>query len=257
MCRMILLNGNLEPYVEPLFSALKDVSRHDPLKTEFNGDPYQHLDGWGYVSMSRNSEIYARFPDPVFEAGDLHQANGLLLVHARRASVGEYKGIDYSHPFHLYDENYEYFLAHNGDFDKQKILKFMELNPADHISDTQAVFRLFMTGEGGPREKLETTLKTLNELNAVRVAANFMVVAKERSGSSAECLIYTDSALNKDYTQHSWLYRLESKGFVSFVSSSVVETDLVKSIADLKITRVPRGEIIAMPAGNLKGTNLL
>lgn len=254
---MILLHGNLQPYVEPFFSALKTVSWHDPLRTEFNGDPYQHRDGWGYLSLSRDSEIYARFPGPVYDAGELHQASGLLLVHSRRASKGESHGVDFSHPFHLFDDKHDYFLIHSGQFDKKAIMRFMDLEPEDPMSDSQAFLRLVVASEGKPKQKMTTALRIIRELNAIKTTSNVMLVAKERFSSSADCLIYTDSGLEKDYKQHSWLYALESKGFKAFVSSSVAETEVVKSLEQLKMTRLPKGEIATMSAGNLRGTNLL
>ena len=97
----------------------------------------------------------------------------------------------------------------------------------------------------------------MKDINAIKTVAIIFMINKERTGANAECLIHSDSAEDKDYLRYYWLHRLESKGFVAVVSSSIIETEQIKGLADLRRSRIPQGEIVSMPVGNFTSPSQL
>jgi predicted glutamine amidotransferase len=243
MCRMMLLKGNFESVFDPLISAFKQVCNDDPLSREKDGSIYRHADGWGYVNIHETIE-YRKSPTAVYGADGIRAHNGLFMIHARKTSTDEPFGVAFTHPFHAFDVEYEYWLSHNGDFDKTRLAEYLEIQVPRSESDSQVFFDLFMRQPGDARNKLLQAIKAVNDLKAIKSIANLFMVSYKRTSGEISGLAYTDAPLEKRYDESSMLYSSGNTKMRMIFSSSVAFSDHFKELDLIAIEKLPRGKII-------------
>ena len=243
MCRMMLLKGNYESAINPLMMAFREVSMNDPLNIGPDGSVYSHPDGWGYVNIHDTIE-YGRYPQPVFNADGPRVHDGLFMIHARKTSTGEPVGVGFVHPFHAFDAESEYWLSHNGDFDKARIAEYMGIPVPVGESDTQVFFDLLMRQPGNARNKLHHAIKVVNDLKAIKSIANLFLVSYNRFSREKEGLAYTDAPEGAQYGENSRLYSSGSTKMRRIFSSSVAFARHFRDLDFLAIEKLPRGKIV-------------
>ena len=243
MCRMMLLKGNYESAINPLMMAFREVSMNDPLNIGPDGSVYSHPDGWGYVNIHDTIE-YGRYPQPVFNADGPRVHDGLFMIHARKTSTGEPVGVGFVHPFHAFDAESEYWLSHNGDFDKARIAEYMGIPVPVGESDTQVFFDLLMRQSGNASNKLHQAVKVVNDLKAIKSIANLFLVSYNRVSREKEGLAYTDAPEGAQYGENSRLYSSGSTKMRLIFSSSVAFSRHFRDLDFLAIEKLPRGKIV-------------
>ncbi|MGC8514983.1 MAG: class II glutamine amidotransferase [Thermoplasmata archaeon] len=240
---MMLLKGNFESVIDPLMSAFKEVCRNDPLNREPDASIYRHPDGWGFVNIHDTIE-YGKNARPVYDADGLKVHDGLFMIHARKTSTGEPVGVGFVHPFHAFDAESEYWLSHNGDFDKATIAEYMEIPAPGGESDTQVFFDLFMRQPGNARNKLQHAIKIVNDLKAIKSIANLFLVSYNRISGEKKGMAYTDAPEATLYGENSMLYSSGNSKMSLIFSSSVAFSGHFKDLDFRAIEKLPRGKII-------------
>jgi len=127
VCRVLFAVGKGKDMI-PLVKAIVKASEKDPYK-EARRKGSQHRDGWGYVLLTRDSVQHYRSVEPVFEDSQgvktlVESLDGfsVLLVHSRAASQGS-KEIVNTQPFSLSSPGFSCWIYHNGDLDKEGLIK--------------------------------------------------------------------------------------------------------------------------------------
>ncbi|NJD99604.1 class II glutamine amidotransferase [Thermococcus sp. LS1] len=136
MCRILFAAGDGKEII-PLVDAIVKASENDPYK-ERRGRGRQHRDGWGYVLLKDGSVRHYRSIKPIFE--DFKAVKSLktelggfsvLMIHTRAASQGV-KNLFNVQPFAFSTRRgFNFWLLHNGDLDKAKIVELAELDEKD------------------------------------------------------------------------------------------------------------------------------
>ena len=243
MCRMMLLKGNYESIIDPMLLAFKEVCRDDPLNREPDGSIYRHADGWGSVNIHDTIE-YRKSAEPVYLAKSLEAKDGIYMIHARKTSTGEPAGVGFAHPFHGSDSENEYWLSHNGDFDKARLAEYMGRQTPMGESDSQVFFDLFIIQPGNAKEKLSQAIKIVNDLHAIKSIANLFLISYNRISGKQSGLAYTDAPSDKAYGENSMLYSVGNKEMRAFFSSSVGYSKHFEEIGFSAIDKIPRGTIV-------------
>ncbi|WP_010478053.1 class II glutamine amidotransferase domain-containing protein [Thermococcus zilligii] len=136
MCRVLFGVGEGKR-IRPLLEAFIDASENDPYK-EARGKGREHRDGWGYVLLGKGAVNHYRSGRPVFEDEEGVEKletslDGfvVLLAHSRAASQGT-KGLFNVQPFAFSTgRGFFFWLYHNGDLDKDEIIRLAELSRED------------------------------------------------------------------------------------------------------------------------------
>ncbi|MCL4451399.1 MAG: class II glutamine amidotransferase [Candidatus Thermoplasmatota archaeon] len=240
---MMLLKGNYEPVIDPMLLAFKEVCRNDPLNREPDGSIYQHADGWGSVNIHDTIE-YTKSAEPVYLAKRIEPKGGIFMIHARKTSTGEPSGVGFTHPFHGSDSDNEYWLCHNGDFDKAKLAEYMGKPTPTGESDSQVFFDLFLIQPGNAKKKLSQAIKIVNDLHAIKSIANLFLISYNRISGERSGLAYTDAPADKPYGEHSMLYSVRNKEIRAFFSSSIAYSRHFEKIGFSAADSIPRGTIV-------------
>ncbi|ANF23429.1 class II glutamine amidotransferase [Thermococcus piezophilus] len=136
MCRILFAAGDGKK-IKPLVDAIVKASENDPYK-ERRGSGRQHRDGWGYVLVRDGSVRHYRSMKPIFEDSsavasvkDALEGFSVLMVHTRAASQGA-KNLFNVQPFAFSTRRgFSFWLLHNGDLNKEKIIELAELDEKD------------------------------------------------------------------------------------------------------------------------------
>jgi predicted glutamine amidotransferase len=174
MCRVLFAVGNGEE-MAPLVDAFVRASEKDPYKEARGKKPY-HGDGWGYVLFKNNSVRHYRSLRPVFEdengvkalKGEL-DGFVILMAHSRAISQGE-KSLLNTQPFAFSTRRgFSFWLYHNGDLDKAKIIEMAEFERKDlegtSDSYTMGAYLCRRLGSYGPDELLTHYSKMMGATN--------------------------------------------------------------------------------------------
>ncbi|ASJ09277.1 hypothetical protein A3L11_08560 [Thermococcus siculi] len=143
MCRVLFAVGNGEEMI-PLVDAFVRASERDPYKEARGKKPY-HGDGWGYVLVTGGSARHYRSVRPVFvenRAVEVLKSSlegfTVLMMHSRAASQGD-KSLINVQPFAFTTRRgFSFWLYHNGDLKKDKIIEMAEFEERDleNVSDS-------------------------------------------------------------------------------------------------------------------------
>ena len=142
MCRMAIMFGPSTAIAlsySRILEALIRSSSEDPYGKALYGEEH-HSDGWGILMVSTSQAgmkvMYWRSVDPLFtdqwvEAMKPIGVEGsytLIMMHARAASTNTPINVFSTHPvMSLTRSGYELFMIHNGSFNKDALLKDLEI----------------------------------------------------------------------------------------------------------------------------------
>jgi predicted glutamine amidotransferase len=235
---MFCLKGEFEEDFPAIFEALQEVARSDPL---LHGE--SHSDGWGYVYYDGSSLVHERQREPVYAASVPNVKSGFVVVHARNAAPGEPLGALNSHPHRRSDRRYELYLAHNGWFDKKKIIGLLGEREANLSAQTDSEFflELIFTLSGDPRERLETAAGLSKEHDLIKTAMNIFLLGVDRATGSATVAYYTDA---KEYSEYVTLYRGRGTSWSGVFSSSIRFSSRFPS--SLGLEKVERDKVLEL-----------
>lgn len=183
-----------------------------------------HGDGFGYVLVSENAFVYAKFFTPIYESEKrLDGTFRLGIVHARKASEGVPLGLRQVHPFHI-DEK---FFAHNG-----TVFSATRANPYE--SDTFDYFASVKDFE----DFRELLFKIRNFARSNRYSGlNFLML------DTLESALYVCCLFNSERTDDYFVlhYKESSDGF--FVYSEKYEEGY-QPMANGEVFKVLNGRIV-------------
>lgn len=230
MCRILFAAGEGEE-VKPLIDAIVKASQNDPYK-EKRGKGRQHKDGWGYVMLKEGSVRHYRSMRPIFEDERTleklkEELDGfvVLMIHARAASQGV-KSLFNVQPFSFSSRRgFTFWLLHNGDLDKERIISLAELNKNDlEMASDSYVFATYLCrrleSTSLPNllfhyrvieETLKTAFNTMTLFHDSKKGFRAFITARMRDEFLGDQLEY-------DYYR---LLLLEKKNFFAVASSTV------------------------------------
>jgi len=242
MCRMLVMMGEFSSVKDLMISAFREVCRNDPLNKEADGSTYEHPDGWGYVNIG-DSIVSGKSPYPVYNANAIEAHDGIFIIHARKGSTGEPMGTAFTHPFHSFDHENDYWLCHNGDFIKARISEYMGVPVPDAESDTQAFFDLLLQQDGDGFRKLSESVRIINDIAAVKTIENLFLIEYNRLSGRRRVYAYTDTLEGKEYAEHSRLYSVGNGKMRAIFSSSVAFSNYYRQLELPPVQKIPRGKI--------------
>jgi len=222
MCRMFLLKGGFKEDFSTLFSVSKKISETDPLHYISDSFPKNHIDGWGYVYFSENSINYFRSMEPLYKSYEPSVGNGYLLLHMRNRSGQEPVGVGNSHPFHLSARDGDYYLAHNGHFNKKKISDYLGIMDSEKENDTLVFLRFLVSLKGEINEKIKDSIKKSLEMNFIDSLANLFLAFVDKNGKIRAFAISESSPYLK-YSLYDELFMVEDKHWKGVFSSSYLQ----------------------------------
>lgn len=235
---MFCLKGEFEEDFPEIFAALQEVAKSDPL---LRGE--SHSDGWGYVYYNGSSFVHERRSEPIYTAAVPKVESGFVVVHARNAAPGEPLGVLNSHPHHRSDRRYEFYLTHNGWFDKGKIAGLLGERDAGLSTQTDSEFflELVFTLSGNPRERLETAARLSKEHDLVKTTMNIFLLGMDKATGSATVAYYTDA---KEYSEYVTLYSGHGTSWSGVFSSSIPLSS--RFPASLRLEKVERDKVLEL-----------
>ncbi len=232
---MFALSGTYSDVVIPFFEAIKDVSQEDPMY-----DPdvaitvKSHADGWGYAFSDGNLLEAKKYSSPVFESTNTtFPSGGKLIVHSRKADKGEHIGLASSHPYHRSDTQEEVYFAHNGTYNKEKILASLNMKSAGRMTDSEVFLEYVMSREGTIKDKVTAAIEDSGRLDFVKTTGNFFMISVDRESGNTTLFYYAYDTVGYDYTD---LYIAQGKGWKGVFSSSLPKS--ASFPGDLKLSKV-------------------
>ncbi len=237
---MFILKGNYSKDFDIIFQISKKISGSDPLHLIDSDMPLNHLDGWGYVNLSDHDITYFKTDRPLKNSDPKMVENGCLLFHMRNAARGEPMGIQNSHPFHISTEDGDFYLAHNGWFDKEKIANFMGLKNYRNENDSLVFLRFLVSLKGEIEEKIRDSIKLSLENDFIRSTANIMLLFIDKTGR-ARCFALTEASRATNYGKYHELYMMEADSWNGVFSSSFFEFEEIGKLG--RVTKLERGKL--------------
>lgn len=197
MCRQAIFNlRSAEAFIDIIDKLVKSA-KHDPRAT---WDDKMHNDGWGIVLVSRGpgslAKLFYKSIKPIFD-DDISWIRSIIgsgpisgMIHARKASDGEPKNVDSSHPHEVFVGDGFLYLVHNGSVDKLLIAGYMadefgyKLSTGE-ISDTKALL-ILLSAIYEKTQNLEAALMELAQLSRnlgiIRTSLNIGVMHVSEKG---------------------------------------------------------------------------
>lgn len=220
MCRMFMISGNFGNDATSIYSSLREVAERDPVLVGSNSSWSSHSDGWGMVSLERDSIVYRRELAPIYRSNipDI-PSSGIVLAHARAASPGEPHGAIHSHPYQHSDSRYTVFLTHNGSLKKDKLA--MELG-VDYMFDTDSnlFLKYIISMKGDIQERLQKSIDKAIDKEMFGKLTNIFVIAISNEDFQVDCLYYSYNPTKDEYGN---LYEVYGDGWAGIFSSSIIE----------------------------------
>ncbi len=240
MCRMFMLNGDFSENFHEIFKVSKSISCSDPLHITSDSLPKDHKDGWGFVNLTSDHIAHFRTSDPLCDSSEPQVNNGHLIFHMRNAAPNEPMGIHNSHPFHISTEEGDFYLAHNGWFDKEKIANFIGLKGYASENDSLIFLRFLASRHGDLQHKIRESIDISLKMGFIKSTANLMILFVDKKGKPSMFSI-TEASPTSNYGKYQELYRLENEKWTGIFSSSFMEFSEIKKLG--KISKLERGLI--------------
>jgi predicted glutamine amidotransferase len=192
MCRMFGFKGS-SVLANKLQNSLINAARSD----YFSKNRISHVDGWGGVWYSNESQFLLRSTIPIFRdkrAVRFFPNNTTAisaLSHARKAAPNEpIRGSFDSHPFCTHAGEDLFYVTHNGHIDKSKLNARLGLDTRK-LNDTEAFTFLIEKMRGDVDSRLQSSINFVNESNAMLGALNLIVLRVKRNGEH-DVFYYSD-----------------------------------------------------------------
>lgn len=240
MCRMFLLKGDFQKNFPEIFNISKKISAQDPLHSLDSSLPYNHIDGWGYVNLTQRDIYYYRTSVPLADSDEPKVNDGYLLFHMRNAAPGEPMGVNNSHPFHISTEDGDFYLSHNGWFDKKKIAEYIHLRNYQMENDSLVFLRFLASQSGTIEEKVKSAIEISRAESFVKSTANLLLLFVDK-GENITGIAFTDASPSTRYGKYHELFLIETKEWKGVFSSSFLEFDFISRIG--KISKLERGKL--------------
>ncbi|ODN29790.1 hypothetical protein A4H02_08790 [Fervidobacterium thailandense] len=183
-----------------------------------------HGDGFGYVLVSDDAFVYAKFFTPIYESNEKPAGTFKLgIVHARKASEGVPLGVRQVHPFY----SGEKFFAHNG-----TVFSAARTNPYE--SDTFDYFASVKDFENF--QGLVLKIRSFAQSNRYS-GLNFLML------DTLENALYVCCLFNSERTDDYFVlhYKESSEGF--FVFSEKYDNSY-QTMANGEVLKVLNGRIV-------------
>ncbi|MEM0155889.1 MAG: class II glutamine amidotransferase [Thermoplasmataceae archaeon] len=201
------------------------MAQHDPLLESGSELLPSHPDGWGYANLSDGDLAFWKSNLPVYESPIPVIKNGILMMHARKASPGEPKGLFSSHPYHGTTQEIEIFMAHNGAFEKKGIAKRLGISDCSNITDSELFLHLVLSKGGSLSERVSRSIDEIRDDDLLKGTPNLLFIGIDRNRKEPEVLYYTDSASNEQYVEYNKLYRIDQGNWSGIFSSSILKSE--------------------------------
>lgn len=220
MCRMFMMSGNFGNDSSNIYSSLREVAERDPVLMRSNSSWSSHSDGWGMVSLERDSIVYRRGLSPIYRSKipDI-PSSGIFLTHARAASPEEPRGAIHSHPYQYSDSRYTVFLTHNGSLKKDKIAMKLEVD-YKFDTDSNLFLKYIMSMKGDLWERLQQSIDDAINEEIFGKLTNIFVIAISNENFQTDCFYYSYNPTGYEYGN---LYEVYGNGWTGIFSSSIIE----------------------------------
>ncbi len=237
-----MIKGDFSGDYENLFLSLQDVARDDPIRREMQSSWFSHDDGWGFVFYNKNTLIHERFKEPIFKSNIVSiPKDGILIMHARKASENEPKGVLHAHPHVRYDRNYIVFLAHNGSFNKDILAGMLNEKNKEKQTDTEFFLEFLMSLEGNMVDRINKMIEIAKEREIIEKASNIFILSVEKLTGNVNLFYYSFA---KDLNEYIKLYRVKSETWEGIFSSSIIRSKYFPRVSN--IDPVPTDKILTL-----------
>lgn len=227
MCRMLLLKGDFRADIHGIFRTIQLASEKDPFPDpEYNNEHHTHSDGWGYSLFSNGNIGYSRFHEPIFQSSLPIIENGLLMIHSRKTSDDQPKGVLNNHPFVKSTKDSQIYLSHNGWVDKFSLNSAFDEKSLENITDSEAFLEYIAGKTPNSEDELRSIFEGLKKEGVEYSLLNVFITIVTRTGGSPQSFYFTDKgAKGHGYTDFDRLYYVESSKWKGVFSSSLLEFD--------------------------------
>ena len=229
MCRLLGFAGDDKETFDTLFDCLKEAARNDPLNPK---DPV-HGDGWGYVVVNEEGIEHYRSVRPIFEDSRRPQIKGysLAVVHARQTSFPELVSARHSHPFHYLSELGDFFFAHNGSVDRDRLAGLLGVkDPQKYVDSELAGLLISRLGVEEGYRSLRAHMRTSLDSFVLHVSPD--KEARLYTYGDFDLERVKSKGLREDYYQ---LFVVRGAGFEAVVSSSLLQFEKCRTFSSLKL----------------------
>ncbi|MGC8609196.1 MAG: class II glutamine amidotransferase [Thermoplasmata archaeon] len=242
---MFIMNGNFGNDSALAYRSLREVAERDPVQVRNNASWTAHSDGWGMVSIQKNSIVYRRELTPIYrsEIPEIPTA-GIIMAHVRKASQREPVGTVYSHPYESSDSRYTVFLAHNGSLNKEKIGSKLGMD-SRFFTDSAMFLRYIMSEEGDIQERLQKSIGESIKNKIFGSLTNIFIIAISNADFKTDCFYYSYNPAENEYGK---LYEVYGDGWSGVFSSSIIESTYFPKKTDIR--ECEAGILIRMKCGS-------
>lgn len=176
---MLIALGNIEmnSIIDGMISMAKDqnvVHEHNQITGQ---GQWTHGDGWGIAYLRDNQWILDKSPKAIYDDPKIDRfrnlKTNLVILHARKKSVGKEININNCHPF----QNNDFLFCHNGTI-KEKIFHSSSFKPIG-ATDSERLFYSILSKLPG----IEMTPSIKNTLNQYQSAKGTNIILSDKQKS--------------------------------------------------------------------------
>lgn len=236
MCRILFYNGAVTKRVLTLIDYIVKAGKNDPLLYKASKSrKSNHSDGWGYIIITPQEQIYYRSTRPIYEDREeiikiinlMRKLDHVtMLIHVRAASEGGINILN-TQPISFSKPLLEFFIAHNGTLDKRKLVHELHLNIdkqlLPELSDTYIAGTYLLNKQ--ERLNLQQLIKVYRELAMyTKTAFNTVTLFHTLLGDKTKrIVVITNYYKIKDRVKEEYykLYIEENKDYTTCYSSTI------------------------------------
>jgi predicted glutamine amidotransferase len=222
---MFMLKGSFSSDFEGIFTSLQEVARVDPLLENKGPSDGSHSDGWGYLNITDSKIEYVKFGTPIFHHEKLDTGDGVIMCHARNAAPNEPLGVNFAHPHYSSNDRFDFFLSHNGWFNKEGISSILKRNDSAYHTDSEMFLYLVSSLEGEPESRISEAIELVKERGLIRSSANLLFTVIDRKSQDYEAFYYSDAAAKSNYGTYQKLFLVRNERWSGVFSSSIVKAN--------------------------------
>lgn len=246
MCRMFLLKGYFHDDLEGIFRSIQLASEKDPFPDpEYKYEHHTHGDGWGYTSFTGGRIVHSRSPDPIFDCTYPETDDGTIMVHSRKTSLDQPRGVLNNHPFVAVTADSIIYLSHNGWVDKFSLNLGIDSKKLEKMTDSEAFLQYIAARNPVTENDLWKIFDGLRNEKVRYTLLNVFITIVDRSGGEPESYYYTDMGNDEiEYAEFDRLYLVGGKNWKGVFSSSLLEFDEFPEYRSKE--EVPRGRLFKL-----------
>ena len=266
MCRQAIFYVRSTEVFINIVDKLVKAARHDCRAT---WSDHMHNDGWGIIAINSGPEsltkLFYKSTKPIFDE-DTSWIRSIVgpgpisgMIHARKASDGEPKNVDSSHPHEVFVGDGFLYLVHNGSVDKSLIARHMADNfgykiNIDEISDTKALL-ILLSAIYEKTQSLEDSLMELaqlsRDLGIIKTSLNIGVMHVSEKGEElfAASMYNRNTWSNESKRKYIDMYLLKDEDNVIVASPTLVDYGLETVDKELLSPELDKMIIINLHSG--------